>query len=620
MLEIVTPQSPIAGRDVFERTDINNVPWSSPFSRTVEDLLLTSRKFVVSSMTTSTSSTPTLHSVTGGGGKFKQLSRSQPPLISKQDSGTKLLSLMFSFPMSPKEHISSLTNSLKTFTKKTGAGYQKPNSNDSMIELIETFGQSLHALQQILSCKQILCDLRLQSILLTPWIAHFDQLLNNILRILNDRVSMLWRKGSSSNSSAAAAAGGSSASPYRPFESACGLHDDVNEIMSVLQKVLVVFSPKQFALKKLPSYGERSLQSGIPKTTHQQPSQSHHSSTLPPALPSSALQQSNPPTTSSSILPLPIIQHSNPPVAPPSASSTATSPTNPSNRVVDCELGILSKQLITRCRFHLLRSFPSLLNRIEQYLTSILLSSLAFVCNQFLIKNCFLLSKRSLSSKQLDSPTSIHMFGYTLRDSLLQPILLSIKIYCKSKLSIERIMTLCVNTSVEYVLNDIKGKRLRFNEYGVYILYTLLNTVLQWTISSKTDLAIPPSSPLITDHSPWLRANAILQVLLSATSGELIGVQAVMDPKEHQQHSHSPQGSRYTSLTHGELSSGTALVTSSTKKKLRHLTIFEYERWVELGIAPKICCVSIEYFPSFVRNRRSTGVVSLSTTLDIRDI
>jgi hypothetical protein len=213
------------------------------------------------------------------------------------------------------------------------------------------------------------------------------------------------------------------------------------------------------------------------------------------------------------------------------------------------------------------------------------------------------------------------MFGYNLRHSLLQPILLSIKMHCKSKLSIERIMTLSVNTSVDYILNDIKGKRLRFNEYGVYVLYTLLNMMLHWTISCKTDFAIPPSSPLITDRAPWLRANAILQVLLSVTSGELIGVQAVMDPNDHQP-SHPQQGSlfppHYASLSHhGDHSSS----SSTTKnKKLRHLTIFEYELWVELGIPPTICCLSPEFLPAFVRNRRASGVVSLSTTLDLRDI
>jgi hypothetical protein len=574
---------------------------------------------------------PTLPSSSSSSLLGDRVTKTKSSSISSSSSSSS--SLLFCFPSQRNHHIISLTASLKLFTKKTGAGSSSSlkltEETLTMTDIIDALRESLQPIQQIMSLKQILLDIRLQAILLTPWIAHFDQLLNNIRRILNDRVSMLWRKSSSRSSS--------STSPSALFENACSLYDDVNEVTNIIHKILVIFAPKQ-VFKRMPSYGN-SLQT-IPSGAFSRVC--IHLSLISrllgqPLVPSVAANlASNSPTTSSTIIP---------PANPPPASaipppSTVSSPTNQAHSstgsgtssgtaIFDCELCMHCKQLISRCRSHLLHTFPSLLKRIEKYISTILSSSLETICNQFLIKNCFLFSKRSLSAHQLDSPTSIHMFGYTLRDHLLRPAMLSIKTFCKSRHTIESIMTLCVNTSVSYLLDEIKRKRLRFNEYGVYILYTLLNTLLQWIISSKTDLSIPLSSPLILDTSPWLRANSILQVLLLATSGGLVGVHGVMDPTLMG----DPQGhsSRYQALSQGQgvqsptsptnsMSAGNSS-TQFVKKKLgRHLTIFEYERWAELGVPPQVCCISIEHLPLFFRARRSHGAVSLSTTLDIRDI
>jgi hypothetical protein len=530
----------------------------------------------------------------------------------KKSKSVSNSAFIFNFPSQRKHHLTSLTSSLRYFTKKTGAGYDKLTSTETMSDVIEALRESLQPIQQIMSVKHILLDMRLQSILLTPWIAHFDQLVNNIRRVLNDRVSMLWRKSSSSRSS----------SPSSLFESACSLYDDVNEVTNIIDKILVIFAPKQI-FKRMPSYGNPSLQTIQSGQAFSFPLSLSPLTPLPSGVPIN--QPSNPPTTSSTIIPPNPPLTSAPPLSRSLSSNTISSTNQTGTSIVDCELGTLCKQLISRCRSHLLQTFPSLLKRIERYLSTILCSSLETICNQYLIKNCFLLSKRALSSHQLDSPTSIHMFGYTLRDNLLRPAMLSIKTYCKSKHTVERIMTLCVNTSLDYLLDEIKRKRLRFNEYGVYILYTLLNTLLQWIISSKSDLAIPPSSPLILDVTPWVRANSILQVLLLATSGGLIGVSGVMDPMDPQNHPpryQSLSGQPQVPMTPTEREGAhTSAAAGLVKKKFgRHLTIFEYERWVELAVPPQLCCISLEHLPRVFRTRRNHGAVSLSTTLDIRDI
>lgn len=512
-----------------------------------------------------------------GGGNSRYSSKSQLQSRLRDSGKMSVPSSIFCFPLHPKHHLTSLKTSFQAFTKKTGAGYNK-GSTDTMVGLIEALVGAIQPIQQIMSSKQVLLDIRLQTILLTPWISHLDHLLNNIIRLLNDRVSMLWRKQTRPQSN------GNPIS--QPCDISCGLHDDVTEVMNILQKLLQIFTPRQVTLKRYPSHEKHG-----------------------------ANQQSN---TMNSSINLQNRQHSNQsrPVTPTLSSTAPPNLVSASSNtsIVDCELSLIIKQLVSRCHSHLLKTFPTLLKRIEKYLSTILSSSLEGICNNFLIKNCFVLTKHSISSRQLDSPTSIHMFGFTLRDTLLQPIMLSIKIHCKSRSSIERIMTLTVNNTVDYILNDVKDKKLRFNEYGVYLLYTLLNTILQWSISSKTDLGIPISSPLILDLAPWLRANSILQILLLSTSG------GVVDPLDCQ------GGIGYRSVSNSDLSSHggpTPPVSppNPTKKKVgRHLTIFEYERWVELGVPPKICCISVFLIPKFLKNHLLHGAVSLSTTLDFRDL
>lgn len=612
--------------------------------------------------------------------------------LMRQESGKKTVPpMIICSGRLTHSHFKTLSKSIRIFTKKTGAGVHR-NSTETMSELIESLNESLQPIQQIMSMKQILIDVRLQMILLNPWISHFNQLFSNIIRLLNDRVSMLWRKSTSSNTPSST-----------PFESACSLYEDVNEIMNILHKISVIFSPKQVSvLKRFSVPTPYSHIASVIST----PGHISHSQAVTTPGPLLSTPQNTPSQNPNTVVPT-----TNAIIAPPSPQSTSNTslsalnpntatlpPTNPNNSfpnqntnsgttsmIIDCEMCVIAKQFLIRCRFHLHRTLPTLLKRIEQYLVAILNTSLQGLCENCLTKGCFVISKHSLnttttslspeqqptassqhlvptalplssipvsfsftpsSSISLSTPPplpSVHSLGSLILSSLLSPLLRSAQSNLHSKHSRERIFTVCVNTSVEGIFNHIKEKKLFFNEYGVYALYTQLYTVYQWVIECKHVLCIPLSTPLIVDLSPWHRANSIMSVLLMATSGEYLEEALLQNnstnttPTSQMPHrsydgenfteyggSRSRGNSATTTLSPPGVGSNSTLLSDKRRKLSRHLTVFEYERWVELGVPPKMCgCLPLRLLPKKWRKRgigSKTASISLSTVLDVRDI
>lgn len=410
--------------------------------------------------------------------------------------GKKQLTPISGLDSNVTAQIQSLTIALKAFTKKTGAGLGKHDrSESSMLGLIEAFSASVIPLQLAFSFKIVQVDVRVQMILIRPWMSLFDRLLSDCIRILNDRVSIIWRKNYPT-----------------PLESACSLHDDLSAISTILNKILSILTPKQITLTQA-------------KKTRPSPS----SSTL-------------------------VVQSS--------------------SVIIDSRICHLAKDIVIRARHQLQRTIPSLVQRVESLIASRLTSSIERLAESILTKNSFVVSQRS---KELS-------LGFSIRDTILKPMLLYVKSYCRSRISRERVMTVALNTSVDQVLFTIKEKRLRFNETGVFSLFAQLDCLLQWVITCKAELGIPPSTSLIIDQSPWIRANSILQVLLASCAG--LGDVA----------------------TTGSVSPG----KDSKRKYTRHLTIFEYERWSELGSSPR-WCVKLKCIGT-------RGVVSVSPVLEIRDL
>mmetsp|Transcript_9345 Transcript_9345/g.14093 ORF Transcript_9345/g.14093 Transcript_9345/m.14093 type:complete len:457 (-) Transcript_9345:304-1674(-) len=416
-----------------------------------------------------------------------------------KDTGKKQINMnIWSSVSYISQQMSVLSYALNRYTKKTGAFNKLTTSGNNdedetpMNGIMRIITSCMERIQIVMSVKQALVDIRMQMFLLSPWIAQFDRLLSNVIRILNDRAAMLWRRNA-----------------YVPLERACMLHQDVTSISNILNKVLTIFSPRQVTVAGTPCL-----------------------------------------------------------------KSSGSFTNEPQSYLVDSQLCPLVHQVITRMRFHLSRTVPLMYTHVEKLIVKRLSDALSTTISSCLHKNSFQGKRRS---RELT-------LGSTVRDNLLQPVLTSVKAHCRAQSSIERIMTAATNCCIDRILAFIKEKRLRFNEVGVFALSAQLDCLLQWVLRAKSFLGLPPSARLVIDVSPWLRANGIMHILLAATSGML------------------PDST-----------------DSSDKTRIicRHLTIFEQERWAELGAPKSLLCVKM---PVMIALKRRGAAVSISVSLDIRDI
>ena len=135
-------------------------------------------------------------------------------------------------PVDSSRNFNSMQVALKRFTKKKGA----LGKNSPSLDTCQTFSALLCRLNiflarihLVLSTKQSRSDLRVQMHLLSPWVPHFDRLLCNVLRILNDRVAMLWRPKRSEDF-------------VSLLHDAVILHQDVNSYELILKNAVKVFN------------------------------------------------------------------------------------------------------------------------------------------------------------------------------------------------------------------------------------------------------------------------------------------------------------------------------------------------------------------------------------------
>lgn len=128
------------------------------------------------------------------------------------------------------------------FTKKRGAlastsrlaaNTTLPSSHPSQScfsHLLDVI-KGLHVrIQGVLSSRQCQCNRRVQLLLLSPFLSQLSLLLSNSIRLINDRISMLWRAKRSNRDS----------SDYYDtiFSEAFSLHQDVISFSRVLEEVL----------------------------------------------------------------------------------------------------------------------------------------------------------------------------------------------------------------------------------------------------------------------------------------------------------------------------------------------------------------------------------------------
>ena len=118
---------------------------------------------------------------------------------------------------------------LKMFTKKRGANnkVQESEPGDAFSSLLDRLNIGIARIQLVLSTKQSHSNLRVQMHLLSPWVAQFERLLSNVVKILNDRVAMLWRPKRTSDQQVL-------------LGEAFILHQDIASCSSILKNALIV--------------------------------------------------------------------------------------------------------------------------------------------------------------------------------------------------------------------------------------------------------------------------------------------------------------------------------------------------------------------------------------------
>lgn len=133
------------------------------------------------------------------------------------------------------EHFRVLHVALNHFTKKRGAGARPVLVLDAgqvgkepFTTLLARMDLFLARMRLVLSAKQSHANMRVQMHLLSPWVPQFDRLLSNVLRLLNDRVSMMWRSRRGDDMTAAA------------LDESFSLHQDLSSCACVLNNALDV--------------------------------------------------------------------------------------------------------------------------------------------------------------------------------------------------------------------------------------------------------------------------------------------------------------------------------------------------------------------------------------------
>lgn len=142
------------------------------------------------------------------------------------------------------EHFLILQFALKQYTKKRGALGQarKPSllgERDAFSVLLSRLTLSLARVRLVLSTKQSKANLRVQMHLLSPWVPQIDRIMSNVVRICNDRVSMLWRPRPGATASAS--------SPCLGV--AFALHRDLLSFAVVLKNTIEILCSLNIALQ-----------------------------------------------------------------------------------------------------------------------------------------------------------------------------------------------------------------------------------------------------------------------------------------------------------------------------------------------------------------------------------
>lgn len=388
------------------------------------------------------------------------------------------------------EEFKLLSESLTFYSKKTGAGTKKDNLESSPILSLFTFlSQIINIISVIMSEKDIQSNMKYQIYIVIPYLSHFDRILSNIIRILNDRIAMLWR-------------------PTSNPDLVCIIYNDIASLTAHLNKFIAIFKSRNM------------------------------------------LQPSNSLPSTSTLL---------------STTSRLTGLTS------TCGMG--TKQSLLKVQFHRSRTIPYMLHRVENYIQNNVSLHINNICKTNLISNYFIGSqmKDKLSSNN-------NTIGVLVVKDVLSPILTTLIKYSKSPYS-EKILQCVCNHAIDSILNYIKDCKLSFDQQGVITLYMELITIRNWISDSKSQLNIPLSVSIINDLVPWYRANAILQLLVAATSRA---------------------DSLYTS---------------------RYLSNSDQELWSQLGQSSSIGCFGfkIKIFP-FRHLMTSSASVGVTPFLDIQDL
>jgi hypothetical protein len=236
----------------------------------------------------------------------------------------------------------------------------------------------------------------------------------------------------------------------------------------------------------------------------------------------------------------------------------------------------IGKGMMARVRHHTSKTLPHLQRCVEMLLVSKLSVKVQSIADNTLSKKSFKVGK---------GQTDVEM-GAVMKEQILKPSLLCFKTYCTSNACVERLMTATMSACVDSLFAHIKEKRYPFNEAGVFVLHAQVDCLLQWVRGSKAELGYAPSVPIILDLTPWHKASGVMHILLAATGGVL--------PKV-------PRSGSEQSLS-----------VSGTDKQVRLLTIFEQERWAELGEPRKWSLGSM--------CSGKSAKISISPVLDTRDL
>ena len=152
-------------------------------------------------------------------------------------------------------------------------------------------------------------------------------------------------------------------------------------------------------------------------------------------------------------------------------------------------------------------------------------------------------------------------------NNLLSPVLESIKICPVSSTCMYRVLTVVINAALDSVLFAILRRHIPFNEVGVAALHAQLSQLITWVKQTKRSLDIPPAVPLVQNIRPWLRADAVLQELLSACSGSPTHTPKQSDRRARQRRAANSRVTSGVLLSYRSALANATLVNKSLKKR-----------------------------------------------------